>query len=259
MKINFIHISDTHIGSETDFLLHDINTYQCTQNLIKLIKDFNAPVDFILHSGDIVNRPHPKSYELADQAFSETKYPLIYVPGNHDDPASVRKLNRIVPKSCYLNNDNSSFTFEFNGYRILVLDCNGKPEIDPHGIFEKAQEAALDRYLKENSSPRIVFLHFPPISMDIPWVDRDMLLLNGENLHNRLANDKNGAVSLFFGHIHRRVSLIKDGISYFSAPSPFCQFGASPLDQEVIFQPGKPVSFNYVTISENGVLVREVT
>ena len=71
MKI--AHISDTHFPRITcksfDTAIERIN---------------GSDVDFVIHTGDLVNRGYLREYEEAIRQFSRLKKPIIYVPGNHD-------------------------------------------------------------------------------------------------------------------------------------------------------------------------------
>ncbi|MFP4165083.1 MAG: metallophosphoesterase [Chitinispirillaceae bacterium] len=259
-EIHFIHISDTHLGSNPEFILREKNTYECTCEVARKINEFKAPVDFILHSGDVVNHPDKAAYDLTTRVFAGLKPPMIYVPGNHDDAEMVNTIQSQIPDIKPFAPNNSSYEFNLKGHRFLILDCKGPAEIDPHGIFEDTQEMILNEFLiSDDPASCVIFLHFPPIQLDVPWIDRDMLIINGDRLHRSLINNLKRITAVFFGHVHRRFTLVRDGILYSSTPSPFCQFSASPLDEEVKFEIDIPVSFNYVSIENGNVSVMEVT
>lgn len=74
--VSFIHISDTHIGSSEDFSLFGRNTFQCTSRLIDLIKKQIIPLDFVVHTGDLINKPDQASALLAKSLFSGIPCPL---------------------------------------------------------------------------------------------------------------------------------------------------------------------------------------
>jgi len=71
MKI--AHISDTHfpqiIKESFDRSIEKIN---------------NSDIEFVIHTGDLVDRGYLREYEEAIQSFSKLKKPIIFVPGNHD-------------------------------------------------------------------------------------------------------------------------------------------------------------------------------
>ncbi|MDG5817038.1 metallophosphoesterase [Chitinispirillales bacterium ANBcel5] len=260
-KVSFIHISDTHLGENKDFILYNQNTYQKTTNLIKAINSFSAPVDFVIHTGDVVNEPTKASYELVKDIFSSLNHPILYVTGNHDYPEHISWLNSsnqsgfdLVPLTA------GSYHFNYGHYKVLSLDCKGSPQIDPHGDFGYLQEKDLVWFLRRfDDDPKIIFTHFPPVSLDVPWIDREMLLFNGERFHDTLLKYGNNVLGVFIGHIHHRLVLNKDGILYTSAPSPICQFNISPLDQKVAFDCNVPASFNYITLVNNNILIKEIT
>ena len=255
-SVSFIHISDTHIGSFRDFILYDQNTFNCTAQLIEFINEFEAPVDFLIHTGDVVNTPDPESYKLASELFERSKHPVLFVPGNHDNPNNTLKLTRNsgLPIA---ELQNHSYSLSCNGYDFLVLNCNGAPEIDPHGEFTSVQKETLREFLKSSSLNPVLFIHFPAIPIGSPWIDRDMLIYDGEKLHSILSEQKLSAV--FLGHVHRRATFISDGVHYSSAPSPVCNFSLLPSDLNAHYESVTPESFDYVTVRNSSVFVREIT
>ncbi|KMQ50053.1 3',5'-cyclic-nucleotide phosphodiesterase [Chitinispirillum alkaliphilum] len=257
-SLSFIHISDTHIGNSRDFSLYNHNTFERTRKLIELINGFCAPVDFVMNTGDVVNRPDTNAYQLVSELFSDLLHPVFFLPGNHDNPGETVSLSATYGFG-FSEMENHSYQFSLNGCKFLTLNCTGSPRIDPHGEFTPVQERVLSQFLSHDEHLRpVLFIHFPAIATAIPWIDREMLILNGERLHELLV--RSGKIStVFFGHIHRRVSFIKDGIHYISAPSPVCQFSLLPSDQKASYESDIPLSFNYVTFCDGFVFIREIT
>ena len=256
--VSFIHISDTHIGNSKEFTLYGKSTWQSTSDLIDLINALNFPFSFVVHTGDLFNTPSPESMLLARELFSKLNKPLGIVAGNHDDCSSVETLQTLPVKP--FGDSGKLSVFLVNSYVFLFLDTKGSPEIDPHGLFTETHEQELIQLLKEHTGkPISIFTHFPPCKLDTPWIDNEMLLINGDRLHNTLQHTSHPSAAVFFGHIHRQVVLNRDSILYTSAPSPFCQFGMLPSDNSVRFETDIPVSCNFVTVRRNSILVRNFT
>lgn len=256
--ISFIHLSDTHIGDNKDFQLYGRNTFDVSTRLIHQINNLKVPFDFIIHSGDIVNNPDTASVQLAKSLFSKLNRPSYFINGNHDDPTIIDILQTGISKK--LENAGSSRFFILKNFIFLILDTQGTKEIDPHGEFTKTTEKALANFLNCSKDKKIVlFIHFPPLPIDSPWIDRDMLILNGNRLHDLLVHSANRVHGVFFGHIHQQITLFRDGIFYASAPSPFSRFSILPIDQQVIIESDIPISFNYVTISVNDIIIKTIT
>lgn len=257
-SISFIHFSDTHIGDSKDFHLYNRNTFKASERLIDYINETGTTVDFVIHSGDIVNNPDDDSIELAKSLFSKLNKPSYFINGNHDAPTMVDSLQTGFSES--IANAGASRFFTLNNLIFLMLDTQGPREIDPHGEFSEKQEKALSDFLNHLTGRKIVlFCHFPPLPISSPWVDRDMLMINGDRLHKLLIRSEASVQSVFFGHIHHHFTELRDGILYTSAPSPFSRFSILPTDLQVRIESNVPISFNYVTVSENSVSVKLIT
>jgi len=255
---SFIHFSDTHIGNSKSFQLYNRNTFETSVKLIDCINETGATVDFVIHSGDIVNSPDDNSIQLAKSLFSKINKPSYFINGNHDTPSMVRNFETGFSES--ITNAGVTRFFTLNNIIFLIIDTQGPREIDPHGEFSEKQENALSDFLNRAVGQNIVlFCHFPPVPINSPWVDRDMLMINGDRLHRLLVQSEARIHGVFFGHIHHQLTVFRDGILYTSAPSPFSRFSIFPTDQQVRIESNVPISFNYVTISENRVIVKLIT
>ncbi|NIR92463.1 MAG: phosphodiesterase, partial [Gammaproteobacteria bacterium] len=56
----------------------------CAQRMVQLINKLPVTPDFVVHTGDVVSDPHPKSYALAAETFAGLQVPIYFVNGNHD-------------------------------------------------------------------------------------------------------------------------------------------------------------------------------
>jgi len=254
--IRFIHLSDTHIGSSKDFTLQGVRTYESFQKIIAAIQSLPFQPDFIIHTGDIAADPDEKSYELFNTMIQDITVPMYYVTGNHDESAMVKNLLRMGEKEDLMD-EKVVYRFETNGHGCLVLDGRGAREIDPHGTISDEQFAAIEQELSSASSPISIFIHFPLLSMDCPWIDRDMLLFEGDRLHSLFSAHREHIRGVFFGHVHRGTSVVKDGVRYISVASTCLQFGLLPNQEAPSFENHRRGYFNVVTIDDGKMVVRE--
>ena len=257
-SISFLHISDTHLGNSKDFTVYGLNTYQITAGLIDLIKDFDAPVDFVVHTGDILNYPDNPCADLARKLFSNLSKPLFLINGNHDSADLTSMLQ--TGNTTKIGSSHNSSYFLSGGHAFLFVDAQGKPGIESKGTFTEDHHEDISNFLNNFCDFTIsVFVHFPPVPLNSPWVDNEMLLENGSRFHDLLALYSNRISGVFFGHLHHRVSIVQDSILYSGAPSPFCSFGVLPTDREARFDLNVPISCNYVTLKNGTVIVKDVT
>jgi 3',5'-cyclic AMP phosphodiesterase CpdA len=204
--------------------------------------------------------PDPGCYELVREVFTGLLSPVYFVTGNHDRAGDIHRF--LVQGACTYLTDSTdvlSYTFATKGFQFVTLDARGPDEIDPHGQLSPEQLAAIREIATPEGPPLAVFVHFPPLSLDSEWLNEKMLLLNGVDLHNTLLQARKRLRGVFFGHVHRGMQVMADGIFYSSVGSSFRQFTSWPRSATVQFDQDHPPCFNVVTLSQSQTTVKEHT
>lgn len=254
--VRFLHLSDTHIGETKDTLLQEVKPYPFTRSVIDEIKKLPFDYDFIIHTGDIAAvLPKPEIYQMVEKMFQEIKKPIYYVTGNHDDSPHIKKYLTMGQKED-LDDSLLTYTFDIQDTRFMGIDARGPDEIDPHGQLSERQLTIVEDQLKATTKPMVFFIHYPAIKLDTPWIDRDMLILNGDTLHSLFATYSEKVSGVFFGHIHRTVSLSKDNVNYYSVGSTCIQFRNYPEDTDVHFVRDNMSRMNVVSIENNQISIK---
>jgi len=256
--VRFVHISDTHVGPEREFELYGVNTYEATVGLIEAIQGLPFDPDFIVHTGDIVALPQVECYELAREALGGLTAPIYFVAGNHD---RAEEIHRFLPQGpCdHVTEEGGILSYEFmrNGFRFLTLDARGPEQIDPQGLLSAVQLALVTEKCTPEGEPLTIFIHFPPLPLDSEWLNRSMLLQNGMDLHRALIPARERLRGVFFGHVHRGMQAMADGILYSSVGSSFRQFRSWPDSLNVEYDQEHPPCFNVVTLSRTQTTVKQ--
>lgn len=224
----FVHISDTHFGPTQEYDQYKHVPYTSVQRLVKIINELPTRPDFVIHTGDVATHPNPAAYELAQTVFAELQCPIYYVTGNHDTANHIRTHLPMGPKTDLGSEGALSYAFEAKGYRFLVLDARGPDEIDPHGLLSAEQMAILQSEVESGGPPLTLFLHFPALPINSTWMDKNMLILNGEAFHQALFPVRSRLRGVFHGHIHQHTQVLKDGILYVGVASAVSQFMGWP-------------------------------
>jgi len=252
----FVHISDTHIGPRPDYELYGCNPLHRARRMIETINALPVVPDFVLHTGDVVSDPDEAAYRLTAEVFTLLRCPVYFVAGNHDAPMMIAKYLKMGSVS-NVHETSLSYTFMVKGVRFIVLDGRGPDEIDPHGLLAEPQFAFLLAALERDSAPVAVVVHFPPIPLDSRWLDSEMLLLNGERLHRTLVPIRHRLRGVFFGHVHRGMTVFRDGILYSSVASTTGQFTAWPTTERVQLDLQHPACFNFITFIDDRTIIKE--
>jgi len=258
--VYFVHISDTHIGPEVNYQRHGHYPFPCARRAIELIKNLPTRPDFVIHTGDVASDPQPAAFRLAAELFSELNIPIYYVNGNHDRADLIRRFLPMGPKvNAGSDSRRLAYTFEAKGHRFLTLDGRGPDEIDPHGFMDDSQLELLAQELERDGPPLVIFVHFPALPLNSPWMDDNMLIVNGHEFHELLARAGQRVRAVFHGHIHRPFQTLKDGILYVSGASVFAQFSAWPWDNDVEIDAGYRPGYGFVHLLPERIIIHQHT
>jgi putative phosphoesterase len=179
MKI--AHISDTHfpqiIKESFDRTIEKIN---------------NSDIEFVIHTGDLVDRGYLREYEEAIQSFSKLKKPIIFVPGNHDGKNVGLKLfeNLICP----LNGVKEGKDYVVIYLNSVIPDMNeGRISNSSFLWLKKTLREHIDREIK------IVCFHHHLVPVPNTGRERNVLFNSGDVLDLLL---KYGVNLVLNGHKH---------------------------------------------------------
>ena len=222
----------------------------------------NLPVkpDFVIHTGDVVTDPEPASYAQAAETLGKLRVPAYYVNGNHDAARDIRKHLHMGPRQdLTADPDVLSYAFELKGYRFLVLDAHGPSEIDPQGYLSEPQMEIVRQEAQGDGPPLVIFIHYPTLPTGSPWMDNNLLIINGDEFHRALLPAQNRLRAVFYGHIHQSMQTIRDGIVYIASGSSLSQFTAWPEDERVDYDAQASPAFNFVHLMPQQTMVHQYT
>jgi len=258
-KLTFVQISDSHLGPAPDFEKHGVRPFDCLNRVVTLINEFPEPPDFVIHTGAVSNDRSAESYECAVELLSRLEVPVYYVNGNHDRPATLR---RMMDPSIVAQDDPDaplSYTFDLKGERFVVLDAFSTQVEQPQGYLTEDQLAFLRAETESDGPPLTVFVHYPPFAMGSPWLDRNMPITNGEALHRALLPARDRLHGVFGGHLHRPCQTIRDGISYRTAASVAFQYAWQAWDDKPYPDLNYPPGYTVVRYLDDYVVATDYT
>lgn len=249
--VSFVHLSDTHFGPTKEYGRDGKLSYPGAVRVVEIVNHLPVRPDFVIHTGDVTTDPTDAAYALAAEVFARLAVPVYFVVGNHDTAVSIRSNLKMGPKTDLLD-DELSYAFEVKGHRFVVLDARAPDEMDPQGLLSAAQLAVVRREVTTGEMPLTFFMHFPIFPLNSPWMDANMLVVNGGALHEILRPARERIKGVFHGHIHQSLQIMKDGICYTAVPSTFSQFTAWPTDETAVRDPDYLPSYNFVQYLPDG-------
>lgn len=256
--VYFVQISDTHLGPTPGHAKHGIIAVPALQRLVDRLNHLPKQPDFVIHTGDITDNPSPAASVQAKEILSKLRVPIYYVRGNHDSASDIKDYMDWGPmEDLSSEKDRLIYRFEVKGFRFLVLDTQGPPESQPQGLLSAEQVKLLREETTSAGPPLVVFLHHPILPMDSQWMDANMLVMNGDEVHEALLEARNRLRGVFFGHIHQSIQTTRDGILYVAAPSSVIQLTSWPTDIDVGLQEDEQPGFNFVRLMPQQTMIRQ--
>lgn len=257
--LSFIHLTDTHIHTNPNFTgpFVDFSSRLAVTQTINHINALPFHIDFILHTGDIMTDPdRNEDYLIAKDILKAIKYPIYYVTGNHDRSGGIRQylLDQELPQ---ISPQNLDYTIDVNSVQLICLDSNSQQVGSHWGKIDDTQLAWLDRLCSaDDNRSLIVGIHHHVLPLQTPWLD-EIVLKNGDQVHEVLLKAKHRLRGVFYGHIHENTVTVRDGISYYSGVSTWFQtrtwYAQDKADNDPLLrEPG----FNVVTLTERDTYVR---
>ena len=261
MPLELIHISDTHFGPDHSLEIRGANLWERACALVEAINDLPFQPDIIVHTGDVVNDPDLPAYAQAREVLSGLKVPVYYSTGNHDDVAMMREALTLPQHELLVPESTDKLCYQIthpaaDGYELFVLDGKVPPEDGFHGFISREQIEALANRIS-GDKPVAVFCHYPFSEIGSKWIDEHLLTTNRDEVLAMLKEKAGEQLKgIFSGHLHRGLTLFKNGVLNSGVSSPACEFTAVPAGDFCDFIPGGPIPFNHVTLTPEATWVK---
>ncbi|MDD9957145.1 MAG: metallophosphoesterase [Anaerolineaceae bacterium] len=254
--LTFVHISDSHVLTDPSRRGWERGpSLPGASALVREIETLPAPVDFVLHTGDVVHDPErEEEYQQALELYRRLSVPVYFLPGNHDRSRWLQRALRGVEDP----GPHADREFEAGGVQFLLLDSSvaDANHNEGHGQLAPEQLAWLEgRCAAPDSRPLVVALHHHPLAIDVPWLD-DLVLRNGEALHEILLLARGRLRCVLYGHIHESLLTLRDGIAYQSVRGSWFQNRTWPGQETEFPEPIQWPGYNLVTLTERDTFIR---
>jgi len=242
--LRLTHFTDPHLyGSETESL-RGIATLPALKATLTHAQAHDWPPDAVLVTGDIV-QDDPSGYVHFRHLFGTLGVPVLCLPGNHDEPAAMRReLNR------------APFVvggfFDLGRWRIVLLDSTVAGSAS--GRLSPASLTALDEALSTAGNRHCaVCLHHHPVPMDSRWLDR-VSLENAPEFLQTIDRHRN-VRAIIWGHVHQSYDGLRKGVRLLATPSTCAQFLPRSADFAV---DQMPPAYRTLELRADGSLLTEV-
>ncbi len=204
----FAQISDSHIGFNK---AANPDVTGTLRQAVAKISGETAKPDFVLHTGDLSHNGKAAEFDAMEQALSDLKSPLFYVPGEHDTSGDDGKIYR---ERFAKDQANGWHSFHHKGVQFFglvnVLQLEGMGRLGPEQVkWMQDQLHGLS-----SSTPIVVFAHIPLWAVYPEW---GWSTADSADVFSALK--RFGSVTVLNGHIHQIVQKTEGNVTFHTAMS----------------------------------------
>lgn len=218
--LRLLQITDTHMYSDPCGEYDGVVTLDALGAVLAAVRARALPVDAIVMTGDLVNDETAQAYAHLRRALADAPCPVYCLPGNHDDPALMRRCLHGEPVQVV-----GDALFEH--WQLVFLDT--RTPGSHRGRLTATEAARLDACLAAHPDRHaFVFQHHPPVPIGSRWMDV-IALANPEDLFAVLDRHPQ-ARALACGHIHQEFAGHRGSLAIWGTPSTCVQFTPQAAD-----------------------------
>lgn len=220
MSLSIVQLTDLHLFKDPNGLLAGVPTWTTFRTVLEHVRNHQRDFDFLILTGDLAQDEAFETYLMLREALGDLASRCRLIPGNHDNPVELRKaFPELFPES------DSALTFELlaGGWRIVGLDSHIPGETKGH-IDGNQLDWLRTRLANDPDTPTLIFVHHPPIPINVTWIDELGLSEAAPLLELVEASPQVKAVCA--GHVHQEFAGHIGNAAMFTTPSTCVQFGA---------------------------------
>ncbi|MER7081829.1 Calcineurin-like phosphoesterase [Saccharopolyspora kobensis] len=215
MSATLLHVSDPHLTDDP-----------ASAERLRRVLDLSAArrPDAVVVTGDISDHGEPAEYQVFAEAMRD-RPPWIAIPGNHDDPATLR---------AELRQDRCP-VIEAGQVRVIGLDVTVPGE--DHGFLRK-ETARSAEAAAQGADQVVLAVHQPPVLIGHSYVDA-IPLTNPEALSGLIQRIPR-VVAVLSGHVHTPLVSSLAGVPVLGAPGVVSELGIAPNRRPLLSSDGPP-------------------
>jgi 3',5'-cyclic-AMP phosphodiesterase len=207
--------------------------------------------DAVLVTGDLTEHSDDAEYDQVRELLASLDAPLFVLPGNHDDPAALRR-HFAVPG---VDGGPVQYAADLGGLRLVVVDTT-RPGENP-GALTEDRLSWLDAALAaEPGTPTVLAMHHPPLFTGIPPLDAIGLPAEDRRALGAVMERHPHVCRIVAGHMHRTIAGELGGCAVLAGPSTYMQARLDLQSQELELVPD-PAAFA-LHVLRDGELISHV-
>jgi Icc protein len=242
--LRLVQFTDPHLYGNESETLRGVATLPALTRTLDLAQVREWPVDGVLVTGDLV-QDDAAGYKHFRRIFGTLGVPVLCIPGNHDEPATLHRELRGKP---FVTDGH----VDMGAWRIVLLDSCLPGSARGH--LAKETLAALDSALSSaDNLHTLVCLHHHPVAMSSRWLDQ-VGLDNANEFFDVIDRHRN-VRAIVWGHVHQAYDGLRKSVRLLATPSTCAQFLPRSDDFAV---DSRPPAYRTLELRPDGTLMTEV-
>jgi Icc protein len=220
MSIRIVQVTDAHLYRDPDGVLAGVSTWKTFRAVLRQIERQHGDFDYLILTGDLAQDEELETYLMLREELGDWLDRCRIIPGNHDDPANLRKA---FPDLFSQDGGPLTFALSTGDWKIIGLDSHlpgeTKGRVDANQLQWLRDELRMDP-----STRTLLFVHHPPVAINVDWLDK-IGLDGASDLVNLIAASPQIKV-ICAGHVHQEFTGRIGPAAMYTTPSTCVQFGA---------------------------------
>lgn len=239
MTTRIAQLTDLHLYRDPDGRLAGVPTQATFRDVLDHLRACDDPPDYLVLTGDLAQDEAPETYALLREMLAPWEGRYRLVPGNHDDRGAIRETFAEL----FADGDGPlGFSVRLDGWRLVGLDTLVPGEVG--GRLSAGQlEWLADELAGDTGAPALIFLHHPPVTTDMPWLDP--FCLGEPHRLLDLAKSHPHVRAIACGHVHHAYDARVGELAVYTAPSTAVQF----CQEEKKVMADKPPGYRLFTLN----------
>lgn len=219
MSVRLVQLTDLHLYRDRDSAMAGVRTWETFEAVLALVRERYADFDYLVLTGDLAQDEARETYVMLRETLGDWLARCRLIPGNHDDPGHLRA---VFPELFANSSGSLNFALSRGGWHIAGLDSQIVGEVN--GRVGAAQLQWLGEQLAtEPEAPALLFIHHPPVPIDVAWLDSLGLNETGQLLS--LVAGSAQVKLICAGHVHQAWQGRIGDAQIHTTPSTCVQFG----------------------------------
>lgn len=238
--MRLLQFTDTHLPGLPGGQVRGVGTAATLARCLAHAKRRHPMPRALLLTGDLVH-DDSRGYAELRTLLADAAVPVHCLPGNHDQPAALRKGLAGLPFVHEL-------ATRYDGWLVAMLDST--VEGHDHGHLTGEELARLDEALgAAGDAHALVCLHHHPVPHGSGWLD-ELMVDNADELFAVLARH-DGVRGLAWGHTHQAYDGARGRIRLMGTPSTCIQFAENSPEFRI---DTRPPGYRWLQLARDGNL-----